>query len=139
MKLIKKGAAGLLLTLGIFLLIHSVRKFDNDNVTLSIRTREAIDYLLLALPTTGAGGWLVWTLHQKDRKEVQQRLQSLFYQLLNQNQGKITLMQFALEAQLTAGVAKQYLDEKALEFGATFNVSEDGQIYYCFHSNRLLG
>lgn len=140
MKLIKKAAAGLLLTLGIFILICSARtRFSHNNTFPDTRVDKAIDYLLLGVPITAAGGWLAWTLHQQDRKQVQQRLQSLFYQLLNQNEGKITLMQFALEAQLTAGVAKQYLDEKAKEFGATFNVSEDGQIYYCFHSNRLLG
>lgn len=135
MKLIKQATAGLLLTLGIFLLVCSARApFRENNVFPDTRGDEAINFLLLGLPITGAGGWLVWTLHQKDRKQLQQRLQSLFFQLLHQNQGKITLMQFASEAQLTADVAKQYLDKKALEFSATFNVSEDGHIYYCFYS-----
>ncbi|MBW4604142.1 MAG: hypothetical protein KME29_32385 [Calothrix sp. FI2-JRJ7] len=125
MKLIKQGTAGLLLTLGIFLLTYAAYKAENNDL-------YRAKYLLLrGIPLTGAGGLLVWEMYQKDRK---QRLHSVFYQLLNQNQGRITLMQFALEAQLTAGVAKQYLDEKAKDFGAAFNVSEDGQFYYCFHS-----
>ncbi|MDF5720205.1 MAG: hypothetical protein PUP91_06890 [Rhizonema sp. PD37] len=98
---------------------------------------EAMACLLFGLPITGAGSWLAWSLHQQGRREIQQRLQSVFHQQLKLDQGKITVMQFALEAQLTAGIAKQYLDEKAKEFDATFNVSEDGEIYYCFPTVRF--
>lgn len=41
-------------------------------------------------------------------------------------------MQFALEAQLTATAARQYLDERAKEFDATFDVSNEGAISYYF-------
>ena len=41
-------------------------------------------------------------------------------------------MQFALETQLTATAARQYLDEKAKEFDATFDVSNEGAISYYF-------
>ncbi|OKH41854.1 hypothetical protein NIES2101_33570 [Calothrix sp. HK-06] len=125
MKLIKQGTAGLLLTLGIFLLTYAAYKAENKDF------HAAKHLLLRGVPVTGAGGLLLWGVYKEDRK---QRLHSVFYQLLNQNQGRIALMQFALEAQLTAGVAKQYLDDKAKDFGAAFNVSEDGQFYYCFHS-----
>ena len=137
MKLIKKGAAGLLLGLGTLCLIAGAYAPFNHNISREERVSEAMACLLFCLPITGAGGWLVWSLHQQSRKEVQQRLQSTFHQLLKQSQGKITVMQFVLEAQLTADAAKQYLDERAKEFNATFNVTEDGEIYYCFPTGKL--
>lgn len=129
MKLITQGVASFLLTLGIFLLTYAASKAEYT-------PDQAQKLLLRGVPVTGAGALLLWGLYKKDYK---QRINSVFYQLLNQNQGRITLIQFAFEAQLTAGVAKQYLDEKALDFSATFNTSEDGQIYYCFHSIRSGG
>ncbi len=137
MKLIKKGAAGLLLALGTLCFVAAAYAPFNHSINREERVSEAIACLFFGLPITGAGGWLVWSLHQQGRKEVQQRLQTVFHQLLKLDQGKITVIQFALEAQLTAEVAKQYLDEKAKEFSATFNVSEDGEIYYCFHTGKF--
>jgi len=132
MKLIKKGSAGLLLALGTLCLVAGAYAPFNHKISHQERVSEAMACLLFGIPLTGAGGWLAWSLHRQGRKEVQQQLQSIFYQLLKLGHGKITVMQFASETQLTAGVAKQYLDEKATEFNATFNVNEDGEIYYCF-------
>ncbi len=137
MKLIKKGATGLLLGLGTLFLVAGAYAPFNHSISHEERVSEAMACLLFGLPITGAGSCLAWSLHRQGRIEVQQRLQSIFHQQLKLEQGKITVMQFALEAQLTAGIAKQYLDEKAKEFDATFNVSEDGEIYYCFPTVRL--
>lgn len=134
MKLIKKGTAGLLLALGTLLLVSGAYAPFNHSISRQERVSEAMACLLFGLPVTGAGGWLVWSLQQQGRREAQQRLQSIFHQLLKLSHGEISVMQFALEAQLTAAVAKQYLDERAKEFNATFNVSEDGEVYYCFHT-----
>jgi large subunit ribosomal protein L7/L12 len=136
MKLIKKGAAGLLLALGTLILASGAYAPFNHDISRQERMSEAMACLLFGIPITGAGGWLVWSLQQQSRQETQHRLQSIFHQLLKQSQGKITVMQFALEAQLTADVAKQYLDERAKEFSADFNVGEDGEIYYCFHTGK---
>ncbi len=40
---------------------------------------------------------------------------------------------FAKEANITGTEAKQYLDAKAKEFNASFNLSNEGGIYYHFH------
>ncbi|MBO3459931.1 hypothetical protein G7B40_040095 [Aetokthonos hydrillicola Thurmond2011] len=132
MKLIKKATAGLLLAFGTILLASGAYAPFNHDISRQERESEAIACLLFGIPVTGAGAWLVWSLHQQNRKQVQQQLQSIFHQLLKLGQGEITVMQFALEAQLKADVAKQYLDERAKEFNATFNVGEDGEVYYCF-------
>lgn len=41
-------------------------------------------------------------------------------------------MQFAMAANLTGDAAKRYLDERAKEFEANFEVDEQGGIFYRF-------
>ncbi len=132
MKLIKKSAAVLLLALGTLLLISGAYAPFNHKISREERVNEGMACLLFGLPMTGVGGWLIWSLHRQNYKEVKQRIDSRFYELLKLGHGNITVMEFALEAQLTKSVAKQYLDEKARDFDATFTVSEDGEVYYCF-------
>ncbi|MBZ8178786.1 hypothetical protein [Oscillatoria salina] len=52
--------------------------------------------------------------------------------MLAENHGKITVMDLARKANLSAAVAKEYLDSKAKEFDADFEVSESGKISYKF-------
>jgi hypothetical protein len=52
--------------------------------------------------------------------------------MLQQNQGRVTVLGFAMHSQLPAVVARQYLDEKAKEFNANFQVNEEGAVSYHF-------
>lgn len=99
----------------------------------------AIGGLILGVPSVLLGGWLALGAYrqgQQEKKAIAQpagdRLQSTFFELLQAGNGYITILQFALEAQLTATAARQYLDEKAKEFDATFDVSHEGAISYYF-------
>lgn len=60
------------------------------------------------------------------------RLHSIFFRLIQAGNGYITVFHFEMEAQLTTTAAKQYLDEKAKEFDATFDISDEGVISCCF-------
>ena len=93
---------------------------------------DALGGFVLGLPAAAWGGWLARRLYRQRQQEAIDRLYSTFYRLLKEGNGKITVMRFALEAQLSAAVAKQYLDEKAKEFDADFGVSEEGGIFYYF-------
>jgi len=53
--------------------------------------------------------------------------------MLKADNGRITVLQLAMEAQLSGEQAKQYLDQKAKEFNATFEPSDKGNISYLFH------
>lgn len=55
-----------------------------------------------------------------------------FFQLLQENQGRITLMQFAIATRLSGEEATEYLDKQAIEFNANFDVDEQGNIFYVF-------
>ena len=73
---------------------------------------------------------------QQEKKALKQQnseqLQAQFYQMLLQNQGRVTLLSFAMQSQLPAAEAKQYLDHKAKEFNANFQVTEEGAVSYHF-------
>ncbi|MFN7349390.1 MAG: hypothetical protein ACK5S7_10605, partial [Dolichospermum sp.] len=63
----------------------------------------------------------------------------LFYELIRENQGKITPMDLAIKANFSGETGKRYLDAKAKEFGASVLESEnEGQSYY-FITASILG
>lgn len=160
MKTAEKLAAGWLLTLGFMFLTLSVSAVldkntmlkpipigDGESVAFDKVNQEALAVLditakqglIFGVPTMVLGGWLSLALYRQGKREekaiqqqVSDRLQSLFYQMLQQNQGRITVLGFAMYSQLPAAVAKQYLDEKAKEFNANFQVNEEGGVLYRF-------
>jgi hypothetical protein len=138
MKLIAKVGAGFLLSLGGIIILAGVYAPFNSQISRQERISQAIACFLFGIPMTGGGVFLFRGLHQLRQKEARDRLQSIFYQLLKQGNGHITVLHLAMEAQLSAAAAKQYLDQKALEFNTTFNVSEQGVIFYQFNEFSML-
>lgn len=139
MKLIEKIAAGLLLSWGFFCLLITVSALPtvlDKDVTTQNKT-EATDSLVggiaFGLPPLGLGSWLVWRLYQQRHKETRERLQSTFFRLIEQDNGRITVLRFAKETHLSGEQAKQFLDERAKEFNATFDTDERGGISYFFN------
>lgn len=62
----------------------------------------------------------------------QKRLQLVLLELIEQNAGRITVLQLAKNAEISTQLAKQYLDEKAKELNADFEVNEEGNVLYHF-------
>jgi hypothetical protein len=159
MKTAEKLAAGWLLTLGFMFMTLSVSAavekntmlkpippgIDNEapdflnNRALNELENTAKQGLIFGVPTLILGGWLSLNLYRKSRQEnkalnqqMSDRLQSVFYQILQENNGRVTLLSFAMQSQLPAIAAKDYLDERAKEFNANFKVSEEGSVSYHF-------
>jgi hypothetical protein len=61
-----------------------------------------------------------------------------FFQLLHASQGKVSVLDFAANARLEPAIARQHLDDWAKEFSATFEVSDEGNIYYIFAKDPVL-
>ncbi|BAY21629.1 hypothetical protein NIES2100_13850 [Calothrix sp. NIES-2100] len=159
MKTAEKLAAGWLLTLGFMFLTLSVSagiekhnilkpipstdedsgiEFPNKDA-LYLLDNTARQGLIFGVPTLILGGWLSLGLYYQSRQEkkalnqqMNDRLQSIFYQMLQENKGRMTLVGFAIKSELPAIAAREYLDEKAKEFNANFKVTEDGAISYHF-------
>ncbi|WP_341528952.1 hypothetical protein WKK05_06395 [Nostoc sp. UHCC 0302] len=157
MKTAEKLAAGWLLTLGFMFLTLSVSavfdkyatskvipvsheqyEFDAPNANYE-DDNTAVGGLIFGVPTLILGGWLGLELYRQNRQEkkvlkqqASDRLQSIFYEMLQDNSGRMTVLGFAMQSQLPAADAREYLDKKAKEFNANFKVSEEGAVSYHF-------
>jgi MFS family permease len=67
-------------------------------------------------------------------KAKQEAIRDRFFRVLQINQGRISLVEFSRAAELEPVQARQMLDRWARECDATFDVTEDGDIYYVFYS-----
>ncbi|MEC4817916.1 MAG: hypothetical protein SAK29_32290 [Scytonema sp. PMC 1069.18] len=158
MKTAEKLAAGWLLTLGFMFLtlsasavmekntlrkpappgIDMVVDYPNEEAVV-VLNNTALHGLVFGVPTTVLGIWLALGLYRQSRQErrtlkqqLNDELQSTFYRLLQENNGRVTLLSFAMQSQLPPATARQYLDEQAKLFNANFKVSEEGGISYHF-------
>ena len=139
MKLIKKFLALGFLLFGIPFSVVMILEIINPK-TASQDKKDAVAALtILTIPSTMIGGWLSWSLVQQNRKEQtllveseQKRLQLVFLELIEKNAGTITVLQLARNTDISTQSAKQYLDEKAKELNASFEVNEEGNILYRF-------
>lgn len=142
MKPIKKVAAGLLLAFGFVCVMVTISELFDRDVTPEEKQNAmdtAIGGLAFGIPTLAAGGWLGAELYRDKQKkkleldkEESDRLQGIFFQMLRERNGQITVLHFSMESQLSANHAKLYLDEKAKEFNADFEVSDRGDVVYHF-------
>lgn len=133
MKLLKKVIAGFLLVFGVPFSLVAAAEILNPQTSPQDREDSLAALLVLTLPATAIGGWMAWRLYKAGDKETSDRLRDKFYQLVKEGDGKLTTMRFAMAAQLSGEQAREYLDEQAKEFDATFEPLDDGGIIYHFH------
>lgn len=74
------------------------------------------------------GGWLL----QLGFKAEQQARRDRFFQLLQRNQGRLSVLDFSAATGLEPAVARRHLDRWAREFSANFEVNQAGDVYYVF-------
>lgn len=126
------GCLGGLLVLMALVLLANPDLTDDDR-------EAALGLIVLATPPLTATAGLGWGLysHQRQARKQQQAAESealrrQFYQLVQAHQGRLTVLQFAAATNLSGAEAKQYLDERAQEFGADFSADAPGEISYHF-------
>lgn len=132
MKLIKLLSGSFLLAFGGFFLCAAILIPFAPDDTAESKTEAILGCLLLGLPSTCGGGFLVWSLLKTQKKEKRDRIQSSFYRVLEETNGNITTLRLAMDANISGEEAEAFLNEKAQEFNANFLVTEDGGIVYQF-------
>ncbi len=158
MKTAEKLAAGWLITLGFMLTTISAQAMinkhlmykqippgtydPNDHINhhaVAELDTTAVNGIIFGLPSLALGGWLALGLRRQGKKEqnaiakqMDLHLQSMFYRMIAENDGRITVLGFAMQSQLPAVTAREFLDNQAKQFNANFKVSEDGAVSYHF-------
>lgn len=93
------------------------------------KTREdrsaMLGFLVFAVPPLSLGGGLLWNIQRLQRDH----LHNTFHNLLERNRGEIAVMNFSLEAKISAEAAKKYLEGQAKAFGADFDVVDTMVVY----------
>jgi hypothetical protein len=79
-------------------------------------------------------GWWLWRRFRSARQGQQETLNAIFYQLIQEHQGRITVLDFAMSTKLPAIAAREFLDARAKEFSAHFEVTEQGDTFYVFRT-----
>jgi hypothetical protein len=133
-------------TAAFFLLLAIAVLFDSDSdlasnffvclICLGITAGSAkLGQWLMKNPSlSGEGNQQVKSEQQTGTKDLQSTLdlQSIFYKLVEKNQGSITVMQLAIAAGISGEDSKAYLEQQAKQFEANFEVSETGTVVYTF-------
>lgn len=139
MKLVKRFLAICFLLFGIPFSAGMIMEILNPKTSPKDKSDAVAALTILTIPSTVLGGWMSWSLAQQKRKEQallveaeQKRLSLVFLELMENNAGSITVFQLARNAEISIKDAKQYLDEKAKELNASFEVNEEGNILYRF-------
>ncbi|NJK60963.1 MAG: hypothetical protein HC918_12960 [Oscillatoriales cyanobacterium SM2_1_8] len=95
--------------------------------------------LVLGVPPAIGGGWMFWGMVRGDKKREEEnridpelQLRETFFRLVRENHGRVTVLRFAMEAQLSAQEAKEYLDKQARILDAQFESRDDGTMFYIF-------
>jgi hypothetical protein len=115
---LKKGSIWGYLTLLLPISLTAVASFESGR-------------MFWAIATTAGIAWAC-RLYQQQQKNKLAHLDSVFYKLIKENQGRVTALDLAMNAKLPGEKVQEYLDERASEFAADFEVTEQGGILYYF-------
>lgn len=84
--------------------------------------------VFFGLAPASLGGLLLYTGFKAEHHALRDR----FFQLLQANRGRLSLLDFVAVTRLEPAIARRHLDIWAKEFFADFEVTDSGEIYYVF-------
>ncbi len=73
-----------------------------------------------------------WAGKNLEQNQIEKRLKTSFYQLLQSQNSCISLIQLSVKSQVEAEIAKQYLDRQVKLFEAIPQIDPDGNMFYQF-------
>jgi hypothetical protein len=137
MKSVKTVVAGLSLAFGILMTIPTTAEVIGIKAPPSKRSDSAVALLFFGIAPIGLGSWLLWDGKRRQQQFQAGHLDDLFYTLLLQNAGTITPMGLAMQSGLNGAAAKAFLDDRAREFNANYEVTAQGDVVYVFDLSGL--
>jgi hypothetical protein len=130
----KKLFIGTSLTIGLLFFSVAVSIFLQEHPSEEDKS-GALGCLVVATPPTLLGCWLIWDLQSQKKRSQAERLlalEAIFLQHLQENQGNITVISFALASKLSLADTKTYLEQKSIQLNSTFRIDEAGGTSYHF-------
>lgn len=81
--------------------------------------------------------WKLWKTYQW--RQLSRKIDPIFNELVEVNQGCLTVLDISMKANLSASTGKWYLERKTEEYGAIRRLYEDRGIVYYFLTAKALG
>jgi hypothetical protein len=125
------------LAFGLLMTVPTTAEVVGIKAPPSKRSDSAVALLCLGIVPMAIGGWLLWDGKRRQQQFQSGHLDDLFYMLLRQNAGTITPLGLAMQSELSGTAAKAFLDDRAREFNANYEVTESGDILYVFDVSHL--
>ncbi|MGB3405269.1 MAG: hypothetical protein WBA77_21475 [Microcoleaceae cyanobacterium] len=93
--------------------------------------------LLIAIATV-SGGWHLLRRYRQKSYKHQGNLDDIFYRFIQEHQGRVTVLDLAMHSKFPPQQVQQYLDQRAAEFSAQYEVTEQGGMIYYFETVQSL-
>ena len=134
MRRVNTIVAGMLLGMGLPISVVCLWNLvqQSDSFTGSARLMNTATLIFYGILPVTIGSLLALNNNRRSQKIERDRLRKVLFTLLREGNGNINVLRFAMEANISGAEAKAYLDDQAREFNATFNVSEEGKVFYYF-------
>lgn len=134
MKLVKWISGGVLATVGLcFSLLFFILAVVETPEDPSERAGMIAAGFIFGLPPGLLGGALLWSAHHQTQRDYQNQLWNAFYELIQTQDGHVSVLSYAMQAKVTGEVARQFLNARSQEFNGHFRVSSEGDISYWFN------
>ncbi len=135
MRMLQKALAGVCLLFGLSITLLATTEIVDSDEDVEARAEAGAALVLFGLAPTALCTWLAWNLRHNNQQSFQAlalQQEQLFLQLLQNQAGDLTIVQFAAAAQIPVEQAKAFLDQKAQILNASFEVKDTGAIVYRF-------
>jgi hypothetical protein len=129
---VKTIAAGVSFGIGLFFGLIGVLGVSQPGATRDQQFASIGVGVLGGVPAIALGSWLIAQQSDRARQQERDRLRQVFFRLLQEGNGNINVLRFSMESNVSGAEAKAYLDERAREFNAAFNVDQEGKLSYYF-------
>lgn len=129
---LKTIGAGVSFGVGLFFGMIGILGATQPNATQEQQFAAIGIGVLGGVPSISLGTWLVSQNRALRSRQERDRLRNVFFNLLREGNGQINVLRFSMESDLSGPEAKAYLDERAREFNASFNVDQEGKVFYYF-------
>ncbi|MGC9502805.1 hypothetical protein [Baaleninema sp.] len=100
-----------------------------DTLTTMLLAVNLVGFAAIA----GTGGLLLWQRDRHRRNQQAAALREQLYRQIRESRQPFTLQEFAARVQSPPSQVKPLLDETAREFDARFEITDRGDVRYCFY------